>query len=494
MSSESIGRVVKQEGPDRFSFRKQGNPLSQALLPGDYVEIGATPESSILAIVGGFSGEIAHDSPRSSRYYEYSYTCQLVGDQPPMSLVGAFVFPASSDSLRRSFSKSLEKGLGIGELATRGDEHIPLNLDGSRLLGTHTCLFGASGYGKSTLLGLILEEIVLNLPEAKIVILDPNSDFVRFESCEREKVNHPSNRCAAILDPQLVAMQTRLASTVTEYVEKPTLKLSRFEPFELLERIGGMNLSPNVERMLRLLEDHSRLERVPTLTLDLLFRMLSQVMSRNASELLSAAFSAIPNHDERNAAGVALNSFLQRLKASSLWATSADDSLDVLKAAPRLLEFNLGHLPSFSDRAVFAEVALRQLWTRNEETKEQTFVVIDEAHHVAPAVVEYPWQKVTVEWINRIAGEGRKYGLFLILVSQRPAKLHSNTLDNCSNYFVMRLQNQDDLASLSRGTVAVPPDLLSRVSAFQPHESLIFGRVSPPAIIRTGRRRMATQE
>jgi DNA helicase HerA-like ATPase len=175
-----------------------------------------------------------------------------------------------------------------------------------------------------------------------------------------------------------------------------------------------------------------------------------------------------------------------------VWADSAGDSLDVLRqeTIPRILEFNLGRLRSFADRALFAGQTLQELWRRNEDRREPTFVVVDEAHHVAPALAEFPWQKTTVEWINRFAGEGRKYGLFLILASQRPAKIHSNTLDNCSNHIIMRLQNQDDLDSLSRGTAVVSMELLSRASAFRPHEALVFGRMTAPAVVRVGRRRM----
>ncbi len=184
--------------------------------------------------------------------------------------------------------------------------------------------------------------------------------------------------------------------------------------------------------------------------------------------------------------------FFTRIKKAPIWSDQPQDSLYDLEnnqLVDRFLQFNLGGL-RFAHRAIIAEAVLRTLWERNEKKKRNTFIVIDEAHNVAPAIAEEPWQKRTTEWVNRISGEGRKYGLYLILVSQRPAKIHANTLDNCKNFFILRLENQDDLNSLSRRTAEVTERLLSRAAMFRNHQALLFGDFSPPAIIHTGRRRM----
>ena len=176
----------------------------------------------------------------------------------------------------------------------------------------------------------------------------------------------------------------------------------------------------------------------------------------------------------------------------STWTGTAKDAVDTIlddSRALRFIQYNLGGM-AFSRRATIAEAVLSALWERNEKSRRTTFVVIDEAHNLAPAVADQPWQARTLDWVNRISGEGRKYGLFLILVSQRPAKIHSNTLDNCRNFMLMRLDNRDDIEALARRTTDVSENLLGRVATFRAYEALVYGDLGPGAIIRSNPTRM----
>lgn len=74
-----------------------------------------------------------------------------------------------------------------------------------------------------------------------------------------------------------------------------------------------------------------------------------------------------------------------------------------------------------------------------------TFIVIDEAHNLVPKEAAGVSGTGTREFIRRIAAEGRKYGLFLILVSQRPDKLDEGVVSECENVALMRLGAQSTL-------------------------------------------------
>jgi len=179
------------------------------------------------------------------------------------------------------------------------------------------------------------------------------------------------------------------------------------------------------------------------------------------------------------------------MESSQLWSKTASDSLEGLNETDhtQFIQYDLGNLP-YNERALFTESALRKIWQRNEKHTMDTFIVIDEAHNLVPAHTENIWQQRTMEWINRIAAEGRKYGLKLLVVSQRPSKIHANTLDNCQNFFILKLMNRDDLEHLSRLSSDVSISLLSRISTLQPHEALLFGRICNPVMARVGRRRL----
>ena len=115
--------------------------------------------------------------------------------------------------------------------------------------------------------------------------------------------------------------------------------------------------------------------------------------------------------------------------------------------------------------------------------------MIDEAHNVCPAQPEGPIAALATEDAIRIAGEGRKFGLYLILVSQRPQKVHENVLSQCDNLVLMRMNSAADLAHVGSVFSFVPPGLIERAMTFRQGEALVAGKIaSHPALIRFGER------
>ena len=115
--------------------------------------------------------------------------------------------------------------------------------------------------------------------------------------------------------------------------------------------------------------------------------------------------------------------------------------------------------------------------------------MIDEAHNVCPAVASDAITALGTEDAIRIAGEGRKFGLYLIVVTQRPQKLHENVLSQCDNLILMRMNSTADLAHVGRVFSFVPPGLIDRATTFRQGEALVAGKIaSHPALMRFGAR------
>jgi len=348
--------------------------------------------------------------------------------------------------------------------------------------------FGTSGSGKTTLLGLLIEEILLNISNAQIILLDLNSDFAKFNQLRPEPdVNSDDNPCEKVNVDALRQQQETLQRLSLKLITSPQTRMDRFVFSDLFQ----------LENVPYHFAVHSWFEYVCKH-----FTKDKPISPRACEELLRKQIehdqtfppdreAAYPLQEEELKGRAILHNFFKRMKDAPIWPSELTDSLDPLGSPDtfKFIEYNLGGL-RFSHRAILAEAVLRSLWERNEKTRNRTFIIIDEAHNVAPAMPEEQWQKGTLEWVNRISGEGRKYELYLVLVSQRPAKIHPNALDSCRNFFVLKLQNQDDLDSLSKSTLDVSAKLISRAAALRRHEALIYGDLGPPAIIRTGRRRM----
>ena len=91
-------------------------------------------------------------------------------------------------------------------------------------------------------------------------------------------------------------------------------------------------------------------------------------------------------------------------------------------------------------------------------------------------------QAISTEAVIRIAGEGREFGLYLLLVSQRPTKIHSNVLSQCSNLLLMRMNSQADLAHLVSVLSQIPPSLMEQATKFSVGEALVAGPIVPNPI------------
>jgi hypothetical protein len=76
---------------------------------------------------------------------------------------------------------------------------------------------------------------------------------------------------------------------------------------------------------------------------------------------------------------------------------------------------------------------------------------------------------------ERIAKEGRKYGLFLFVASQRPAELSKAVLSQCSNFVVHRIQNPDDLSQIRQMTPFISEAVLRRLPSLPKQHALVFG-------------------
>ncbi|MGO4455320.1 ATP-binding protein [Arthrobacter sp. RAF14] len=101
-------------------------------------------------------------------------------------------------------------------------------------------------------------------------------------------------------------------------------------------------------------------------------------------------------------------------------------------------------------------------------------LVLEEAHR-------YISEATDLDGLNagrifeRIAKEGRKYGIFIMIASQRPSELSKTVLSQCSNFVVHRIQNPEDLSHVRRMTPYISDSVLSRLPSLPKQHALIFG-------------------
>lgn len=122
---------------------------------------------------------------------------------------------------------------------------------------------------------------------------------------------------------------------------------------------------------------------------------------------------------------------------------------------------------------VFAKLLLDYLKRRKEKADMPINFVIEEAHRFIRNESNYGPLGYNI--FERIAKEGRKYGLLLGISSQRPSELSKTVVSQCSNFIIHRVQNPDDLQYISRMVPYVNQGMIERLTYLQTGHALVFG-------------------
>ena len=124
--------------------------------------------------------------------------------------------------------------------------------------------------------------------------------------------------------------------------------------------------------------------------------------------------------------------------------------------------------------AVMARLIFDRLRRADPRNRFPISLILEEAHrYVAEHPSRYAIDASRV--FERIAKEGRKYGMFLIVASQRPSELSKTVLSQCSNFVVHRIQNPDDLLHIRQMTPFVSDSVMRRLPSLPKQHALIFG-------------------
>lgn len=123
---------------------------------------------------------------------------------------------------------------------------------------------------------------------------------------------------------------------------------------------------------------------------------------------------------------------------------------------------------------VLSRMIFEKLRTAKERNKFPVNLVLEEAHRY----ISNDSGKVfgdANKIFERIAKEGRKYGMFLLVSSQRPSELSKTVLSQCSNFIVHRIQNPEDLSHIRQITPHISETILRRMPSIPTQHALIFG-------------------
>jgi len=343
--------------------------------------------------------------------------------------------------------------LRLGELALAAD--VPCLADAAGF-DRHTFLCGQSGSGKTCSLGVMLERLLIET-DLRLVVLDPNSDFVRLGNLRPDA------------DPALAGRYREAAGRVAVY--------SAGSAGRQRLRLPAAEIDPAAQAALLRLDPIDDREEYAALA--------ALLAGENPPTLEALTASSRP---EARRLGLRVRNL--GVDRFSIWAPGETGSvLDAVRdQGLRCVVIDLGSLATREEQALVAGAVLGDLW-RHRQERSPVLIVIDEAHNVCPAEPPDALTALATDQAIRIAAEGRRFGLYLLLSTQRPQKIPQTVLAQADNLVLMRLNSLADTAFAQAAFSFVPPSLVERSVTFRQGEGLIAGKISPrPALLRFDRR------
>lgn len=330
-------------------------------------------------------------------------------------------------------------------VGTHLDSREPFLLDGAKF-NRHTFWCGQSGSGKTYALGVLLEQLLLNtgLP---LLVMDPNSDYVHLGT-PREDAD--SEQAA-----QLRECQVRVFG---QGEGAPAPLRVRIVDMDLPARAAVLRLDPVVDggeyQVMRELD--------------------SEYGPQDGEQMMAALL------DSPDPARQRLARRIQNLGLSEwdVWARGQAGLDEVVDARPDAMVMDLGGFRFAEEPAAAALAVLDRLW-HTRANRSPVLVVIDEAHNICPAEPSTPLERAVVDRLVQIAAEGRKYGLWLLLSTQRPSKIHPQVLSQCDNLALMRTNSPADLEHIARFFGATPRPLLDTATTASLGQAIFSGAFAP---------------
>ncbi|HEU5000736.1 MAG TPA: ATP-binding protein [Lapillicoccus sp.] len=416
---------------------------------GQVLDLAAATERASFANVPGLSSEVLIR-------LAHGHGIVLSADAGPFHQ--AHVRPATTEETASWFAEQRPSRavLDIGALLL--SPGVPATLDAGGF-DRHTFMCGQSGSGKTYSLGLVLEQLLVHT-DLRLVILDPNSDYVRLGEAKPGAQGRPD------------AAYTTAASGVEVWGRESAHPLRLMLPdLDPATQAAILGLDPLADR-----EEYAALSALVT--------------NRREGAAVIGGLDDLLASDEPGTRHLGLRANNLGVLGWSIWSRGQGRSLTeaVLDDEIRCLVVDLGSLDTPQEQRVIAQATLSALW-RNRQRRHPVLIVIDEAHNVCPREPADAVTRLAADTAALIAAEGRKFGLYLLASTQRPQKVNEEVLTQCDNLLLMRMNSEADLAYLGEVFSFVPRGMVLRATTFRQGESLAGGKIFPHAgFVRFGAR------
>lgn len=320
---------------------------------------------------------------------------------------------------------------------------IPVYLDLNKTIRKHVSVLAMTGAGKSYTVGVILEELLKN--DVPIVIVDPHGEYssLKYENDDYD------NMMAFGVKP------TSYAKKIVEYTTNPNTnpeakKISLRLNFtaEELSQIMPVKLA---DKQKLILYNALRNLEGSDYSLDDLIHMVSQDKEKDKWKIISV---------------------LESMKNVGIFDGEELTEKDLVRHG-RASIIDLKGSDPWVQQLVVARIARDLFNAVKMKAVPAFFFLIEEAHNFCPE--RGFGEAISSDILRTIASEGRKFGMHLCVVSQRPAKVDKNVLSQCNTQIILKVTNPNDLRAISHSIEGFTSGLEEEIKQLVVGQAIVVG-------------------
>ncbi len=445
-----LGNIIGKSGTNEFYFLVKGNAKKFM-----YVKALHKEGYNVLAQIVEVEKEKEETKAKCNVLGYRDETSVLRNLRTPLE-PGLEIFYAEDEFVKKILDLELNnKGAYIGVLEDR--ENIKVYLDLNKLITKHVSIIAKSGSGKSFCSSVLLEEILEK--KIPIVVIDPHGEY--------SSLKYPTDK-------------------------KDQLKKFGIESKGYYKQI--QEYSPDVEKNP---ESKPLKLNAKGLTGNELMHLLPAKLSGSQIGLLYGAMSdatRIADFDqvmlslqaEENNAKWALINVIDYLKKLNIFA-DIGTNLNELVNVGKCSIINLRGVPQEIQEIVVYKLLNDLFNTRKQGIIPPFFLVIEESHTYCP---ERSFGEAKSSGIIRqILAEGRKFGLGVALITQRPARIEKSALSQCTTQIILKITNPNDLRAISSSVEGITSETETEILNLHIGKAMIIGVADMPLFVEVRARR-----
>lgn len=377
-------------------------------------------------------------------------------------LPGQGIFVASVVELQRIYNRPDKPSVHVGTLSQAAS--LPVYLLTDELLGKHFAILGTTGSGKSCSVTVLLRSILEVAPRAHVILLDPHNEYRRA---------FPD--LAEVIDPTTL----NLPHWLLNFEESVELFIGK------TEHVATSQTNILKDAILAARRDFGA-DGIPTekITVD-------TPVPYRLGDMLAHIDAAMPTQASKQDSYLKIKNKAETLQQDSRFGfmmrpdeAVGDQLVDIVG---QYLRIPVGNKPlSIIDLSgvpsdvvdVVVSVLCRMVfdfavWSPRP-VQVPVVLICEEAHRYVPRRDDAAFQP-TKQALSRIAKEGRKYGVGLGLISQRPSELAESILSQCNTLIALRMSNEQDQNFVQRALPDSVRSLVSILPTLRTQEALVVG-------------------